>query len=96
MVSKIQSIDKELGEGNRFWQEKWNDLKWKLDYLKNQPSSIQHSNPFLKLFQLAKTQKPEEYIGILNEFNRKNRGEFLSPELKEEYEFFSIFFCNKV
>lgn len=87
MVSKIQSIDKELGEGNRFWQEKWNDLKWKLDYLKNQPSSIQHSNPFLKLFQLAKTQKPEEYISILNEFNRKNRGEFLSPELKEEYEF---------
>lgn len=41
----------------------------------------------MKLFQLAKTQKPEEYIGILNEFNRRNRGEFLSPELKEEYEF---------
>lgn len=95
LVSKIQSLDKDLGEGNKFWQEKWNDLKWKLDYLKNQPSAVVHTNPFLKIYQTAKTQKPEEYIGILNEFNRKNRGEYLSPELKEEYEFLFHFLLQQ-
>lgn len=95
VVSKIQSLDKELGDGNRFWQERWNDFKWKRDYLKNQSSTISHSNPFLKLYQAAKSKKPEDYILLLNEFNKKMRGEYLSPELREEYEFLFHFLLQQ-
>ncbi|WP_208732163.1 PD40 domain-containing protein [Leptospira perdikensis] len=95
LVSKIQSMDKELGEGNRFWQERWNDFKWKRDFFKNQTSTISHTNPFLKFFQVAKSKKPEEYISLVNEFNKKHRGEFLSPELKEEYEFLFHFLLQQ-
>ncbi|EMY62320.1 PD40 domain-containing protein [Leptospira terpstrae] len=95
VVSKIQSLDKELGDGNRFWQERWNDFKWKRDYLKNQSSTISHTNPFLKLYQAAKSKKPEDYILLLNEFNKKMRGEYLSPELREEYEFLFHFLLQQ-
>lgn len=95
LVSKIQSMDKELGDGNRFWQERWNDFKWKRDYLKNQSSTASLSNPFLKFFQIAKSKKPDEYISLLNEFNKKYRGEFLSPELREEYEFLFHFLLQQ-
>ncbi|TGK96941.1 biopolymer transporter TolR [Leptospira brenneri] len=95
LVSKIQTMDKDLGEGNRFWQERWSDFKWKFDYLKNQPSTSTHPSPFLKMFQIAKSKKPEDYISLLNDFNKKYRGEFLSPELKEEYEFLFHFLLQQ-
>ncbi|WP_425269924.1 biopolymer transporter TolR [Leptospira kanakyensis] len=95
LVSKIQTMDKGLGGGNRFWQERWDDFKWKQEFLKNQTFQSSHSNPFLKLFQVAKSKKPEEYVSLLNEFNKKNRGEYLSPELKEEYEFLFHFLLQQ-
>ncbi|MBM9545443.1 PD40 domain-containing protein [Leptospira sp. 201903074] len=95
LVSKIQAMDKELGDGNQFWQERWNDFKWKRDYLKNRSSTISHPSIFLKLYQVAKSKKPEEYIFLLNEFNKKMRGEFLSPELREEYEFLFHFLLQQ-
>ncbi|WP_232420842.1 biopolymer transporter TolR [Leptospira vanthielii] len=95
LVSKIQSMDKELGDGNRFWQERWNDFKWKRDYLKNQSSTSSLVNPFLKFFQVAKSKKPDEFISLLNEFNKKYRAEFLSPELREEYEFLFHFLLQQ-
>lgn len=95
LVSKIRTMDKELGEGNRFWQEKWNDFKWKSDFLKNQTSGVSHTSPFLKIFQVAKSKRPDEYISLLNEFNKKNRGVFLSPELREEYEFLFHFLLQQ-
>ncbi|TGL87967.1 biopolymer transporter TolR [Leptospira congkakensis] len=95
LVTKIQTMNKELGEGNRYWQEKWSDFKWKLEYLKNQSSNSSHSSPFLKLFQTAKSKKPEDFISLLNDFNKKYRAEYLSPELKEEYEFLFHFLLQQ-
>lgn len=88
IITKMQKQTVNLGEGNSYWTEKWNDFKWKRDYLKNQVgNSVVTPNPFQKVYELSKNKKPEEYIAILNELNRKNKNEFLSPELKKEYEF---------
>ncbi|WP_420908922.1 biopolymer transporter TolR [Leptospira bandrabouensis] len=95
LVSKIQSMDKELGSGNQFWQERWKDFQWKRDFLKNQSSTVSLSSPFLKLFQDAKSKKPEEFVSMLNEFNKRNKTEYLSPELKEEYEFLFYFLLQQ-
>lgn len=95
LVAKIHSMDKELGAGNQFWQERWNDFKWKRDFLKNQTSTVSLSSPFLKVFHEAKSKKPEEFVSILNEFNKRNKAEYLSPELKEEYEFLFHFLLQQ-
>lgn len=96
MFVRIQKTQGDLGEGNSFWNEKWNDFKWKRDFLKNQPGKqIASLNPFFKVYELSNTKKPEEYISILNDFNKKNRNEFLSPELKLEYEFLFYFLLQR-
>lgn len=88
LVSKIQKQTKELGPGNSYWLDKWNDFLWKRDYLKKQMGNVKNpENAFQKVYELAKTKKPEDYVSIINDLNRKNKNEFLSSELKKEYEF---------
>ncbi|XDD47331.1 biopolymer transporter TolR [Leptospira sp. WS39.C2] len=96
MVSKIQKTHSELGNGNSYWVEKWNDFLWKRDYLRNQTNKqVSSSNLFFKAYELANLKKPDEYISILNELNKKIRNEFLSPELKYEYEFLFYYLLQK-
>ncbi|TGM47826.1 biopolymer transporter TolR [Leptospira biflexa] len=96
MVSKIQRNHSELGDGNSYWVEKWNDFKWKRDYLKNQSNNlIVSSSPFLRVYETSQSKKPEEYITLLNELNRKIKNEYLSSEVKLEYEFLFYFLMQK-
>ncbi|TGL02990.1 biopolymer transporter TolR [Leptospira bouyouniensis] len=96
IVSKIQKTHSELGDGNNDWVEKWNDFKIKRDYLRNQPSKqLIGSNPFLKIYEISNSKKPEEYVTVLNEFNKKYKNEYLSPELKLEYEFLFYYLLQK-
>ncbi|PJZ89811.1 biopolymer transporter TolR [Leptospira levettii] len=96
LVTKIQKTHSEVGEGNVFWVTKWTDFLWKRDYLRNQSKNeVRSGNVFSKVYESALTKKPEEYISLLNDFNKKNRNEFISPELKTEYEFLFYFLMQK-
>ncbi|TGL10061.1 biopolymer transporter TolR, partial [Leptospira levettii] len=96
LVTKIQKTHSEVGEGNVFWVTKWTDFLWKRDYLRNQSKNeVRSGNVFSKVYESALTKKPEEYISLLNDFNKKNRNEFMSPELKTEYEFLFYFLMQK-
>lgn len=83
----FENENSKLGLGNTYLNEQYRDVKNKYSYLLDKPVMNSELSGFESYYQLAKSSKPEAYLNIINDIQKKYKNEYLSPELKAEYEF---------
>ncbi|MDF3819310.1 biopolymer transporter TolR [Leptospira sp. 96542] len=86
MLADIDSEIKKIGNGNAYFETKLNELRIKVLSLTNKNLKNEFNGFFADLYKQTNTAKPEDFLTLLNDFNRKHKNVYVSQEVKDEYE----------
>ncbi|BDA79710.1 biopolymer transporter TolR [Leptospira kobayashii] len=88
-LKEFESAYEKIGFGNKFLDEEYLDLKWKVGHIygKSIPQNVLKTNEFIPYYTKITQSNPSSYIGFLNEIGKQFKNEYYSINLREEWEF---------
>ncbi|TGN19273.1 biopolymer transporter TolR [Leptospira idonii] len=97
-LKEFESEYAKLGAGNRFLDEEYTDLKYKVGYIYGNPASLRPlggNDLFISYYPKIASSNPENYLSFVNEIARNLRSEYYSEDLREEWEFLFLHLLNQ-
>lgn len=88
-LKEFESAYEKAGFGNKFLDEEYLGLKWKVGHIygKTIPPSVLKPNEFASYYTKVTGSNPSAYIGFLNEIAKQFKNDYYSINLREEWNF---------